>query len=328
MATPGILPETKKRKLEYFPLGTKGKRFAVKSFEKGQTKRKAGKVVEKKSEVISCTNKIMGQIHYHKLEDARKSSLKIIEALGDGLQNTIDVIQNECILFEEEFSTFIDFIGKQGEFMPKEELEELGKYLKVIQENVFVKFNHYINDLSALVDGKKPQIGAIYLLDKEYNVGIKSFWRWLPAWEWFHERGEAKKTFKEEKGILKIEGKNFEKMRADARDEQAYRLLKNYKDYFKDFKNLLTEMFEFKYLLILHATMAESFIEKGAAEYNIPHTFLGYSNEIQDLLDQEKGALKGIKESINYLYTLLGEARSKIGRAIAISEKQQKRLAA
>ena len=317
-----------KLKLRYFPLGIGGKEFTIKVLAKRETRKSASSVVHEKNLVGRDEKDYFKFLKNHELNKIRRVVAELIRGTQIGLQETINVSEDGLLLLKEGLLALQSALKKQGEFIPKETLVEIGKYLKKIQDPSLVDFAHYCNELEFVADGKEAQmlgkIRSAYGAYKEQR-SINPLKR-LGVWEWLHERGEAKREFKEESKIIEIENMRFEKLSSAKIESESHQLIQDYKKFTEDFVELMTEMFVFKYILLHNAVMVANDIEDaiGKKRIDLPWSYGIFSRSLNDLFSEEKNALKGIRKSVDFLYEEITTTTNIIGKTIAISEKQKK----
>jgi len=183
-------------------------------------------------------------------------------------------------------------------------LEKFIGYMQKLKD-AFETFFHYCNELEFVADGKEAQIlGKIRSTYADYKKE-RSVWLWkrTEVWEKFHEKREVKRTFKEEGKILGIESKKFFKFSIEKKGREEEEFLRNYEKYVSDYVSLMTEMFIIKYIVLHNGLIAKNEIGSAMSErrYDLPLTYKVFVRSFEALLREEKGALVGIRRSVDKL---------------------------
>jgi len=315
------LPE--KLVVESSSAGIAGKAITLRIIERRRARKAATAAVHAKNELPKNYRLLLKLIRGHQLTDVKETATNLILGLHDGLQETHDVIIEEFLLLKEELLETVVFFQKYGSELSEEQIREYYKFLEN-NKTTLKQISEYVNGVVKAARGQStPLFGEMDRKLEQYELGgVVNIVR--PFFEWFEERSLAKKTFKIEGRIKKLEERRARTM-AD-----IHEILKLNKEFSQDFRKIITDMFIFTYILVKYGLRGAKTIEEQASPqyYNIPATYVkDFSKKIYDLLESEHYALSSIEKSVNYLYNLMGKAERSLEEALARAKRSGRELA-
>jgi hypothetical protein len=308
------------KKLEYYSEGVLGRTAATLRFIHAlETRRAAKHAVAFKNAIEELKPVLDALIAEHRLERVRETAQEIINALGDGLQNTYNVMFAEMLLLKEELLEAVLFLKKWGGGMTENEVALYGKFIEETSETLKL-FDGYINELIAACQEKEISYAPLGRQAEAYSIkGIVNIVR--PFLEGWSMRSLTKATFKLEQRL-----KNKEE-RSKESGKDVSQILQMEKAFNQDVRELLTKMSIFTLILIRDGHHSANQIVKATEEghWDLPAAFSDFGWAMINITDDEVNALKSLKKSVNQLQNVAKKAEEALATARRQSAKQERK---
>lgn len=282
-----------RRKIRSYPGGILGKAIISRILERRKTRIEARHIVSEQTEISILADriaKIIPTTNTDKLTVVQEDGHKLVDVLRRGLQFSYNIMVEELILLHAKAEADVKFLRTHGKELSPEQKAKL-KEFTTSTIDAFSNFRKWLNELADEADGK-TEVGSLDFAAKKFGVKRAVL---FGGWFLGYRLGRiVKRTFKVEKVIEDID--EVGKLKA----KDVNRLLKMNKEYTRRFGSLLKTISILTLMMIRDGFKAKKAIEEAASpkfkNWDLPKRFTGFSDELQNMLNDEKQAIESLNK--------------------------------